>query len=754
MTRAYYNFPVTFDCFTGLEIILLMADVCPNYVRDSRRSVTAAAIWFAAIFVVLVIIAPGLAPGLGLADGTNPVYAGLVATYTDPAVYEACMMLYDMMLMSSRGQVMREFGLTRVPYKKQRVPWISSLFGFFIVTSTCLVSLIQEDSSIDFISTVLANSGDVCCVVTYTITAASYIHLHFRYNKVLRPASSTIGLPCAIYVLLCVLVTFSSMLLQQTYLIVIAFDFTKLAVLSPEGAAFIQKQTLTTTSRQNLSRAVFAFVDVDPTSIFGQISWNTRGRTPRDLTASMLTTAVANAAEVARSVLTLNVAGDAIKEKSYLEEKTLTSPRLGTLELTSLAVLVLYTGITETWSLSLVDGWGPLLVDTFFGLLFFVSFAVILRDLSTCLPFEGGLATFARASFGPWIGNIVVQAELSTYALYMASGVVLATQTYNPTLWAIDNGTYTDSASLVAGVNQTLSTFDALFPNGILPAFNHFPVTFDCFTGLEIIALMADVTPRYLRDGRRSVTAACAWFVTVSLVLVVVTPGIAPGLGLANGTNPMFAGLVATYTDPEVYKTCSLLYDFALMASRGQVMPHFGLTKVPYKNQRVPWLACLFGFLIVTSATMATLVQSESPTSIISLILTDSGDVCCVFTYAITAAAYIHLYFWHRKVLGPEASRMGLPCAIFCVLITFTSMCFQTTYLIVIAFDVVKIAAGLLYVYIFLRKRQVLSPEEMLIRDSRMDLLRSRVHPEMDLDDDDATKSQPLPSIAASMTDV
>ncbi|KAJ3120486.1 hypothetical protein HK101_006941, partial [Irineochytrium annulatum] len=55
---------------------------------------------------------------------------------------------------------------------------------------------------------------------------------------------------------------------------------------------------------------------------------------------------------------------------------------------------------------------------------FLISFAIILVDFVRLLPFIGGLATYSRAAFGPYIGNVAGQCESAIYTINMALNVV------------------------------------------------------------------------------------------------------------------------------------------------------------------------------------------------------------------------------------------------------------------------------------------------------------------------------------------
>ncbi|KAJ3311008.1 hypothetical protein HDU76_003226, partial [Blyttiomyces sp. JEL0837] len=82
-------------------------------------------------------------------------------------------------------------------------------------------------------------------------------------------------------------------------------------------------------------------------------------------------------------------------------------------------------GATSGWQVILENGWGSGVAAIGIVCIAYWCVAVLLAELSTMLPFTGGMAIYARAAFGPFIGYIVGQCEMWEYGLTSASNMVV-----------------------------------------------------------------------------------------------------------------------------------------------------------------------------------------------------------------------------------------------------------------------------------------------------------------------------------------
>ncbi|KAJ3069123.1 hypothetical protein HDU98_007805 [Podochytrium sp. JEL0797] len=112
--------------------------------------------------------------------------------------------------------------------------------------------------------------------------------------------------------------------------------------------------------------------------------------------------------------------------------------------------LILCLGCSNAWNGALLWGYGPVVVSALIAGLAYTSLVVIMSEMMTMLPFSGGMATFARSAFGPYIGYLVGTCEAWEYTLFGAqavwqSGIVLATAAgvdlnFAPLFWIITVG--------------------------------------------------------------------------------------------------------------------------------------------------------------------------------------------------------------------------------------------------------------------------------------------------------------------------
>ncbi|ORY40262.1 hypothetical protein BCR33DRAFT_740508 [Rhizoclosmatium globosum] len=290
-----------------------------------------------------------------------------------------------------------------------------------------------------------------------------------------------------------------------------------------------------------------------------------------------------------------------------------------------------------------------------------ISIAVILAELMTMLPFIGGLATFTRAAFGPYLGYMIGQCELAEYTIFLAGNINgLATnlnnlaqwdQKYIPAWWfiifticfgiqVIRNklffGCFCVLCVLCLGVvlaftlpqisvansyfwadhqyfqetfnsdvNSTTIPYNqvqALFPLGITGVVNSVPFVMGDFQGLEIIPLMAEECRDFITDGPRAMFATSATFISLYWLLILVIASVPPGLyGNESFWYPMintFAGFLGLDPEGQTYNTLCYWIG-ALYLSRSGLMPQFlSITTLPYKTERVPWASYLFGCLM------------------------------------------------------------------------------------------------------------------------------------------------------------
>ncbi|KAJ3124832.1 hypothetical protein HK100_011091 [Physocladia obscura] len=107
--------------------------------------------------------------------------------------------------------------------------------------------------------------------------------------------------------------------------------------------------------------------------------------------------------------------------------------------------LILCLGCSNAWNSATVWGYGAVIVSAVIAGLAYTALVTIVAEMMTMLPFSGGMATFARSAFGPYVGYLVGTCEAWEYTLFGAqavwqSGIVLSTafnvdQNFAPLFW-------------------------------------------------------------------------------------------------------------------------------------------------------------------------------------------------------------------------------------------------------------------------------------------------------------------------------
>ncbi|KAJ3186849.1 hypothetical protein HK101_009546 [Irineochytrium annulatum] len=404
---------------------------------------------------------------------------------------------------------------------------------------------------------------------------------------------------------------------------------------------------------------------------------------------------------------------------------SLNGNKLGVLDILAIVLGPIFSCLTGYWYAGLASGYGYHLVFYAFTSVWFVAFCVILCELMTALPFAGGLSTYARymipnmlggvtnlhmsasslcrAAFGPYIGYLVGQSELSEYTLYGASDITYAatlfseatnlSTVYNPYVWsfacvgcfalqlmssriglvapAIDfnkwavvdfyenmfNTTFIDNTTVGIAANN-----DALASNLTLPAFSVATALFP--TGLW--AAVVNCLPN--QDGPLALFIAAIILLVQLTLFVVVFPLVPPGAYALSNTSmgpnvdPIIAIYNITETSPAYQglnilgnfstftAAVSLTFAFARLAfalARGGSMPNFmAWSRVPLKRERVPWFACIFGVGVTVVTSLISYLEDGTIDSILSTAGTISQQAVEVEYWAGVRSLYVILTYW------------------------------------------------------------------------------------------------------------
>ncbi|KAI9344796.1 amino acid permease-domain-containing protein [Zopfochytrium polystomum] len=156
----------------------------------------------------------------------------------------------------------------------------------------------------------------------------------------------------------------------------------------------------------------------------------------------------------------------------FLAERVLRSNAVGPWSMYGFfAGLMICLGLSNAWNVGLDYGWGSLGAAAAIAALMYTSLITIISELMVMLPFTGGMATFCRAAFGPYIGYIVGTCESWEYILYAANALQLSGQIfcdmtsaddrYAPFFWPVTIAIV--AGAHVAGVRVVFRVSNILF---------------------------------------------------------------------------------------------------------------------------------------------------------------------------------------------------------------------------------------------------------------------------------------------------
>ncbi|KAJ3189013.1 hypothetical protein HK101_009008 [Irineochytrium annulatum] len=286
--------------------------------------------------------------------------------------------------------------------------------------------------------------------------------------------------------------------------------------------------------------------------------------------------------------------------------------------------------------------------------------------------------------------------------------------------------------------NATATPFSltyALFPVGYSGILFAMPYHLFDYAGLETIPMLAEESANYLRDGPRAIALVAITYAVqywgYALLLVGLPPGVwqnfltlnyngdllplATQLGVdVNGPVFTWVAVVAEYM-PCITSSLACAFSYTrlcYMFSRTGYLPAIlsKTTALPLKSssQPFPWVACISGFLLVTGQCLINYLAIVFKLEVggvdidITGTMVQSAGVFVCFGYLVTGLAYL----WLR-----------LRFFVVVTLINIGVMLSHAEYKLPLIFAVVKIAVGLLILFI-LRKRLRLTDEEIFIRDN------------------------------------
>ncbi|KAI8609191.1 amino acid permease-domain-containing protein [Chytriomyces sp. MP71] len=331
-------------------------------------------------------------------------------------------------------------------------------------------------------------------------------------------------------------------------------------------------------------------VGVQPLGVASRSGLQVHGRNAKGL-ASHASLAASKASIATRQIMRAVHVEYEEKDQSYFDKRKLNNKSLGMIHLFVATYAVLSSGTGAGWWTGTTSaGWGTVLVCVAVMTVWMVSFGVVLSELMTMLPYIGGLATYSRAAFGPYVGYFIGQCELAEYTIFIATNVNAVASDLNslaglsssfvPLWWFIVFGvlflimcmknqyyfstfgiitfisiTFTLSLTLIQlgsadpsrwamkdffdntyNYNVTANGYvpydynQALFPAGASGFISTLPFIFGDFQGLEVLPLLAEESRNFEKDGPRAMFLTIVIFQLVYWICVLVTPTLPPGL--------------------------------------------------------------------------------------------------------------------------------------------------------------------------------------------------------------------------------
>ncbi|ORY45266.1 hypothetical protein BCR33DRAFT_850115 [Rhizoclosmatium globosum] len=363
-----------------------------------------------------------------------------------------------------------------------------------------------------------------------------------------------------------------------------------------------------------------------------------------------------------------------------------------------------------TWNTLLPNGYGNLMAASALGFTSFLAFVLCLIEMMAMLPFNGGMAVFARAAFGPYVGYFVGSCEAWEYILVAAQGVYLfgstlssifnTNQNYAPLYWLIAIAIMPVLITLESSASRDfaqsplrLKLLEGFVRDGRNEVFRLFHERVEFF-GLGTSGLWTSTYSQpIICEGPKADDLGHVLVYGVISYTIILVPALSPGVAnLSVAYDPMIDSFLCTWGLDYLSEGGSVakaLYFFVYLpalvnsmlcysyATSRQV---YALSKVGYypnfyarvlPGNRSPFNAALLsiGLIVV----IALIIQFESG-GIVGQALLNGSLLYAIFAYIAVGAAYIRM-----KLVFPSLKRpfdlgfwFGNLCAII-TLVSFTS---------------------------------------------------------------------------------
>jgi ethanolamine permease len=397
----------------------------------------------------------------------------------------------------------------------------------------------------------------------------------------------------------------------------------------------------------------------------------------------------------------------------------------------------------------------------------YVGLCFSIAEMAAALPHAGGAYSFARTSMGAWGGYITGLAENMEYVLTPAVIVVGVggylgsifgvSSAWDPLWWALCYAVFvalniwgvelTFHVSLVVTV-MAIAVL-AVFWIGAAPHFDlarwaapyfpphvgkigstavQLPFALWLYLGIEQLPLAAEESRAPERDLPRGMLTGLATLVAISVLTVVMSAGIAPGVAkIAVSSEPLFLGFQTIFGAGIATRVLALLACTGLIASFHTIIFAYGRQiyslsragyfptwlSVTHGRRKTPHRALILGALL--GYAVALVIHLAPHGSPVGAVLLNMAVFGAVLAYLLQMASFLILRRRFRRMKRPYVSPLGSAgawIAAVVALATLATLFGSADYNKGVVGAVAWFALGIAYFAVHGRGRLVLAPEE------------------------------------------
>jgi ethanolamine permease len=452
----------------------------------------------------------------------------------------------------------------------------------------------------------------------------------------------------------------------------------------------------------------------------------------------------------------------------------------GPWKLWAMGVAAVISGAFSGWNFGLgVGGFGGLTVATLVITAMYLLLCFSLAEMSTALPHTGGAYSFARTSMGPWGGFVTGMAENMEY-IFTPAVIAFFAGSYlkavfagtplgalpDPIWWAIlyvvfialnvlgahlsfrfaFGITLVAMAVLVLFFGAAIPKVDLgrylfdikpqaggslVFPFGLKGILMALPFAVWFYLGIEELPLAAEETHDPKRDLPRGIIGGILTLIVLTLFVLVLNPGIAPGAAkIAVSGEPILDGFRTLFGDGSA-RLLGLAATAGLIASFHGIMYAYGrqiysLSRAGYfptflslthSENKTPWVALVAGGIVGYAVMLALWFFSGDATVYIGTKLLCMAVFGAMISYVLQMVSFVILRLRHPGIDRPFRSPTGVAGAAVAgaiALVTLVTLFVvdPANYRSAAVGAAAWFVIGIAYFALHSRHRLVLSPEE------------------------------------------